>query len=74
MKTKLRKRILRNLKSAKQTLDDMIENLESDDEEGQETGFTYLYQSTNAAAGDLHIVLDLLKDELREEAARMKGQ
>jgi hypothetical protein len=72
MKTKLRKRILRNLKMAKETLDSMIETLELEEAEEKETGFEYLvgfkyiYQTTRAAIGDLTIVQDLVKDELRE--------
>lgn len=74
MKTKLRKRILRNLKRAKETLDNMVENLETEEQDGMETGFAYLYQDSNAVAGDMQIVIDTLKDELREEATKAKGQ
>lgn len=65
MKTKLRNRLLRNLKRAKETLDLMVENLE---DESADTGFAYLYRDTRAAIGDLRIAEDLLKDELREGA------
>jgi hypothetical protein len=70
MKNKLKRRILRNLKRAQETVNLIVENLETEEQEQAETGFAYLYTSTRAAIGDMQIVVDLLKDELREDAAQ----
>lgn len=64
-KTKLRRRILRNLIAARETVDLMIENLQFETQDGCETSLSYLLKDTKIAAESLNIVLDLIKDDLR---------
>lgn len=66
MKIKSVRRLKRNLERAKETIDQMIDNLELDEDGVEDCGFEYMYQAITASIGDLTIARDLLYDDLRQ--------
>jgi len=62
MQKKLKRRILRNLKLAREEMNQLIENLE---DETTATGFGYTFVAVQCIQENLAIVSDLVKDDLR---------